>query len=78
MKFVPKTSSTQFTEPFVFGTLCHLPVSIGNVMLQVLNLHITVLNPRLSLNKYDSSIFFLNVNTILHQMHYLYLRTICG
>jgi hypothetical protein len=50
----------------LFGTPCHLPVSIGNVMLQVLNLHITVLNPRLSLNKYDSSIFFLNVNRILH------------
>jgi hypothetical protein len=45
-------------------------------MLQVLNLHISVLNSRLSLNKYDSSIFFFNVNRILHQMHYLYLRNI--
>ena len=39
-----------------FETLCHLPVSIENLVLQVLNLHIAVLNPRLSLNKYDSSI----------------------
>jgi hypothetical protein len=31
--------------------LLHLPVSIGNLVLQVLNLHITVLNPCLSLNK---------------------------
>jgi hypothetical protein len=38
--------------------LLHLPVSNGNLVLQVLNLHITVLNPRLSLNKYGSSIYF--------------------
>jgi hypothetical protein len=48
-------------------------------MLQVLNLHIPVLSPRLSLNKYDSSIFFLSVNRILHQMHYhiiIFLTTV--